>query len=89
MTHACQSGDLALVACLVESNPLPEGALDLGLFLKHAAGGHIAVARYLLDHGAQFWGAPAAAVNAKSTVEYSWHVNDPLYPLYRGRPVLP
>jgi len=90
--QAAKSGNLTRVTSLLESES-PHSGEELSPFLGAAAdGGHIAVARYLLELGASIGTAPLRAVKAKSTamlqlfIEYGWHVNDPVW---CGHVVLP
>jgi hypothetical protein len=90
--QASKSGDLARVVSLLESES-PHSSEELSRFLAAAAkGGHVAVARCLLERGASIKAAPLDAVKAKSTdllllfMEFGWRVNDPVW---CGHVVLP
>ena len=82
IVSAAKSGDLELVAALIEDPKCTPNQLHWGLYMA-AEYGHVEIARYLLDHGAVIAHTSYAAATGghipmfELFVEYGWDITDP------------
>lgn len=79
---ACASGDLQKVKSIIQ-NEHPDITLNSEPLRKAVLGGHVEVARFLLDSGVEIWDTPLAIRHAGSKfnlliqlfIESDWNVN--------------